>query len=150
MTSIDLCGAAIILGINSNPVLAKDTSFKPSSENGIEDSETIGLRKVEDGSVISNLHTSKWRGRLEEAEKYFISAIQEAKEGFGERDPHVASAFNNLAELYRVMKTFDKAEPMYLEAINILEESYGTEDIRFLNPANVFFIANLLFFPYKN
>lgn len=48
------------------------------------------------------------------------------------------------------MKTFDKAEPMYLEAINILEESYGTEDIRFLNPANVFFIANLLFFPYKN
>ncbi|XP_038901528.1 uncharacterized protein LOC120088362 isoform X2 [Benincasa hispida] len=134
--------AAIILGINSNPVLAKDASFKPSSENGIEDSDTIGLRKVEDGSVISNLHTSKWRvftdtardlflqGRLEEAEKYFITAIQEAKEGFGERDPHVASAFNNLAELYRVMKTFDKAEPMYLEAIDILEESYGIEDIR--------------------
>ncbi|KAL0549107.1 hypothetical protein IC582_013587 [Cucumis melo] len=134
--------AAIILGINSNPVLAEEASFKPSSENGIEDGETVGLRKVEDGSVVSNLHTSKWRvftdtardlflqGRLEDAEKYFISAIQEAKEGFGERDPHVASAFNNLAELYRVMKTFDKAEPMYLEAINILEESYGTEDIR--------------------
>ncbi|XP_031738901.1 uncharacterized protein LOC101207905 isoform X2 [Cucumis sativus] len=134
--------SAIILGINSNPVLAEEASFKPSSENGIEDGETVGLRKVEDGSVVSNLHTSKWRvftdtardlflqGRLEDAEKYFISAIQEAKEGFGERDPHVASAFNNLAELYRVMKTFDKAEPMYLEAIKILEESYGTEDIR--------------------
>lgn len=134
--------AAIILGINSNPVLAKDASFKSISENGIETSDTIGLRKVEDGSVISNSHTSKWRvftdsardmflqGKREDAERLFISAIREAKEGFGERDPHVASAFNNLAELYRVMKTFDKAEPMYLEAINILEESYGSEDIR--------------------
>ncbi|KAG7036688.1 hypothetical protein SDJN02_00308, partial [Cucurbita argyrosperma subsp. argyrosperma] len=85
MTPISLCGAAIILGINSNPVLAKDAPSKPSSENGIEESDTIGLRKVEDGS-----------GKLEEAERFFVSAIQEAKEGFGERDPHVASAFNNL------------------------------------------------------
>lgn len=26
----------------------------------------------------------------------FLSALQEAKEGFGDRDPHVASAYNNL------------------------------------------------------
>jgi hypothetical protein len=35
------------------------------------------------------------------------------------------------AELYRVKKEFDKAEPLYLEAINILEESFGPEDIRY-------------------
>ncbi|GLT67985.1 hypothetical protein SLA2020_402520 [Shorea laevis] len=69
-------------------------------------------------------------GKVEEAEKFFLSALQEAKEGFGERDPHVASACNNLAELYRVKKEFDKAEPLYLEAINILEESFGPADIR--------------------
>lgn len=34
------------------------------------------------------------------------------------------------AELYRVKKAFDKAEPLYLEAINILEESYGPDDVR--------------------
>ncbi|CAK9169776.1 unnamed protein product [Ilex paraguariensis] len=34
------------------------------------------------------------------------------------------------AELYRVKKAFDKAEPLYLEAINILEESFGLDDIR--------------------
>jgi hypothetical protein len=34
------------------------------------------------------------------------------------------------AELYRVRKEFDKAEPLYLEAINILEESFGPDDIR--------------------
>ncbi|XP_062150815.1 uncharacterized protein LOC133859430 isoform X2 [Alnus glutinosa] len=132
----------IILGINANPVLAKDMSAESSSENDTEGTDIIGLRKVEDGSVISNIHTSKWRiftdngrdfflqGKVEEAEKFFLSALQEAKEGFGERDPHVASACNNLAELYRVKKEFDKAEPLYLEAINILEESFGPEDIR--------------------
>lgn len=134
--------AGIILGMNANPVLAKDMSTESSSENDIEGADIIGLRKVEDGSVISNIHTSKWRiftdngrdfflqGKVEEAEKFFLSALQEAKEGFGERDPHVASACNNLAELYRVKKEFDKAEPLYLEAINILEESFGPADIR--------------------
>ncbi|XP_050134890.1 uncharacterized protein LOC126610798 isoform X4 [Malus sylvestris] len=132
--------AAIFLAIHSNTVLAKDESVDP--DNGTEGAEVVGLRKIEDGSVISNIHTSKWRiftdkgrdfflqGKLEEAEKLFLSALQEAKEGFGEREPHVASACNNLAELYRVNKAYNKAEPLYLEAISILEESFGPEDIR--------------------
>ncbi|XWS75373.1 hypothetical protein CRYUN_Cryun01aG0081200 [Craigia yunnanensis] len=114
---------AIILGINVNPVLADDEPIQTSSESDVQGANIVGLRKIEDGSVISN-------GKLEEAEKFFLSAIQEAKEGFGERDPHVASACNNLAELYRVKKAFDKAEPLYLEAISILEEAFGSEDIR--------------------
>ncbi|KAG0497590.1 hypothetical protein HPP92_002281, partial [Vanilla planifolia] len=69
-------------------------------------------------------------GELDEAEKYFQSALQEAKEGFGPRDPHVASSCNNLAEIYRIRKAFDKAEPLYLQAINILEEYFGSNDIR--------------------
>ncbi|XP_057972169.1 uncharacterized protein LOC131160474 isoform X2 [Malania oleifera] len=135
-------GQAIILGINANSVLAQDISNELRSENVTGGADKTGLRRIEDGSVISNLHTSKWRvftdnardlflqGRLVEAEKYFLSALQEAKEGFGERDPHVASACNNLAELYRVQKVFEKAEPLYLEAINILESSFGPDDIR--------------------
>ncbi|KAK3218560.1 hypothetical protein Dsin_012530 [Dipteronia sinensis] len=134
--------AAILFGINPNLVLAEDDSIQSSSENDTDGANIVGLRKSEDGSVISNIHTSKWRvftdngrdffmkGKLEQAEKFFLSALQEAKEGFGERDPHVASACNNLAELYRVQKAFDKAEPLYLEAIDILEDSFGPEDIR--------------------
>ncbi|GAV60475.1 TPR_10 domain-containing protein/TPR_12 domain-containing protein [Cephalotus follicularis] len=137
---IILCGQAAILGINAEPVLAEDVSIKSTSEN--EGDNVIGLHKIEDASVISNEHTSKWRiftdngrdfflqGKLEQAERFFLSAIQEAKEGFGERDPHVASACNNLAELYRLQKQLGKAEPLYLEAIKILEESFGPEDIR--------------------
>lgn len=36
------------------------------------------------------------QGKLDEAEKYFLAALEEAKEGFGTRDPHVASSCNNL------------------------------------------------------
>ncbi|KAK9197029.1 hypothetical protein WN943_005163 [Citrus x changshan-huyou] len=133
---------ALIYGITPNPVLAEDISIESTSQNDTEGENAFGLRKIEDGSVVSNIHTSKWRvftdsgrdyflqGKLAEAEKLFLSALQEAKEGFGERDPHVASACNNLAELYRVKKAFDKAEPLYLEAIKILQESFGPEDIR--------------------
>lgn len=121
------------VGINSNTVLAQEVSEDPNAE---------GLQKVNDGNFVSNEHTSKWRiftdqgrelflqGKIEEAEKFFTLAIQEAREGFGERDPHVASSCNNLAELYRVRKMLDKAEPLYLEAVNILEQSFGPEDIR--------------------
>ncbi|WCJ25185.1 Tetratricopeptide repeat (TPR)-like superfamily protein [Euphorbia peplus] len=133
--------AAIMLGIYANPAFAH-ASTESSTATELGGGDSVGLRKVEDGSIISNEHTIKWRvftdngreyflkGKLDEAEMFFLSALKEAKEGFGNRDPHVASACNNLAELHRVRKAFDKAEPLYLEAINILEESFGPEDIR--------------------
>ncbi|XP_047164676.1 uncharacterized protein LOC124834109 isoform X1 [Vigna umbellata] len=132
---------AMTLGISANTTFAENATTEASSNNDLGD-DLVGLRKIEDGSVVSNIHTAKWRvftdkardffqqGKLDEAEKLFLSAIQEAKEGFGEQDPHVASACNNLAEFYRVKKAFDKAEPLYLEAINILEESFGPDDVR--------------------
>ncbi|KAJ1398161.1 Tetratricopeptide-like helical domain superfamily [Sesbania bispinosa] len=110
---------AVSLGISANTVFAEGVTTEASFSNNPGDNP-IGLSKIEDGSV----------GKLDDAEKLFLSAIQEAKEGFGKQDPHVASACNNLAELYRVKKAFDKAEPLYLEAINILEESFGPDDIR--------------------
>ncbi|ESW35368.1 hypothetical protein PHAVU_001G229300 [Phaseolus vulgaris] len=132
---------AMTLGISAGVAYAENVRTEASS-NSDPGEDLIGLRKIEDGSVVSNLHTAKWRvftdkareffqqGKLDEAEKLFLSAVQEAKEGFGEQDPHVASACNNLAEFYRVKKAFDKAEPLYLEAINILEESFGPDDVR--------------------
>ncbi|XP_048130391.1 kinesin light chain 3 isoform X2 [Rhodamnia argentea] len=134
--------AAIFLGTRSNPAFADGVPIESISENNAEAADIVGLRRIDDGSVVSNIHTTKWRvftdkgrdaflqGKLEEAERFFLSALQEAKEGFGERDPHVASSCNNLAELYRVMKAFDKAEPLYLKAVRILEESFGPQDIR--------------------
>ncbi|PIA28462.1 hypothetical protein AQUCO_06900023v1 [Aquilegia coerulea] len=134
--------AAIFIGINGTVAYAQDVPLDSGSKNSTEKAGSSDLRRIEDGSVISNIHTIKWRiytdngknlsmqGKLEEAERYFVLALQEANEGFGEKEPHVASACNNLAELYRVKKEFHKAEPLYLEAVKILEESYGPDDVR--------------------
>ncbi|KAK9115107.1 hypothetical protein Syun_021904 [Stephania yunnanensis] len=132
---------AIVIGFGSNISFSEEIDNNLGTNMETEE-DGSGLRRIEDGSVISNIHTSKWRvftdngrdlflqGKLMEAENYFLLALEEAKEGFGPRDPHVASACNNLAELYRVKKEFVKAEPLYLDAINILEESFGPEDVR--------------------
>ncbi|XP_057525491.1 uncharacterized protein LOC130804876 isoform X2 [Amaranthus tricolor] len=134
--------AVLLLGGSSSLVFAEKISNETASEIVAGGSADAGVQRVEDGSVISNEHTIKWRiftdngreffvqGKLVEAENFFSSALVEAKKGFGERDPHVASACNNLAEFYRVQKLYDKAEPLYLDGISILEEAYGPDDVR--------------------
>ncbi|XP_065047727.1 uncharacterized protein LOC135678627 isoform X3 [Musa acuminata AAA Group] len=134
--------AVIILRSNQNSVFAQDASVAEQATENDQGQVYTGLRKIEDGSVISNVHTSKWRiftdngrdlflkGKLDEAEKFFQAALDEAMKGFGAKDPHVASSCNNLAELYRVKKAYEKAEPLYLEAINILEDTFGADDVR--------------------
>lgn len=66
--------AAIILGINANPVFAKDISTESSFESSTEGDDIIELRKVEDGSVISNIHTSKWRIFTDCGKDFFLQA----------------------------------------------------------------------------
>ena len=86
--------------------------------------------------------TAKWRiftdrsrdlvnqKRFDEAEKLLQEAVVLAERGFGDGTPHVASAKQNLAELYRLRKEYGKAAPLYEDAIKILTENYGTKDIR--------------------
>lgn len=50
------------------------------------------------------------------------------------------------AELYRVRKAFKKAEPLYLEAIDILEESFGPEDIRYNLNFHFLFVSSARIF----
>eukprot|EP00850_Spirogloea_muscicola_P010554 SM000062S19940 [mRNA] locus=s62:513530:518568:- [translate_table: standard] len=97
------------------------------------------LIRAEKGEVVSNAHTARWRvftdtgremftqGRWTEAEKYFAGAIEEAKLGFGDKDPHVASSYNNLAELYRLRREYKQAEPLYLEAVQRMEAATGPQ-----------------------
>lgn len=51
----------------------------------------------------------------EDAEKWYKQALVEAKKGFGEEDPHVGAACNNMAEHYRLTKQWQLARPMYDE-----------------------------------
>lgn len=90
----------------------------------------------------SNDGTAQWRvftdiardlvreKRYDEAERYLLRALDAAKRGFGIDDPHVASACQNLAELYRLQQKYDLAAPLYDQALGILAEAYGPKDIR--------------------
>lgn len=53
--------------------------------------------------------------RYAKAEAKFKEALEEAIKGFDAKDPHIASAKNNLAEFYRNTKQYVKAEPLYIE-----------------------------------
>ncbi len=53
------------------------------------------------------------QGELRRAERFLKLALDEAKQGFGLDDPHVAAATQNLAELYRVSRQYDLAGPLY-------------------------------------
>ena len=88
-------------------------------------------------TTAANKSTAQWRvytdvardlssrGDLEAAGVYLRRALAEAKAGFGEDDPHVAAARNNLAELYRLQRRFDEAEKLYAVAAAALERHYG-------------------------
>lgn len=90
----------------------------------------------------TNDGTAQWRiftdiardlareGKQDEAERYLKRALEAAKLGFGPTDPHVASACQNLAEMYRLRKKYDLAGPLYDQALAILGDTYGPKDIR--------------------
>ena len=79
-------------------------------------------------------HTAQWRvytdlgrekflaGDVEFAFKCFERELKEAKLGLGEKDAHVAAALNNLAELARTQRMWEKAEGLYKECLDLLRE----------------------------
>ena len=85
----------------------------------------------------SNKSTAQWRiytdmGRglvqekkYDEARRYLERALLEAKKGFGEKDPHVAAALNNLAELNRIERKWGESESLFAQALEILREAFG-------------------------
>ena len=44
-----------------------------------------------------------------------LRALQVARQGWGESDPHVAAALNNLAEVYQLAGKTAEAEALYLD-----------------------------------
>src|SRR5712664_367812 len=66
-------------------------------------------------------------GRYIEAQNYFLAALGRAEQ-FGEGDPRLITALNNLAGLYVGQGKYSAAEPLYQHALSIRKEFSGTED----------------------
>lgn len=60
--------AALCLGLSLTPVLAEDASTEVTA------TDSIGLQKIDDGFVVSNIHTSKWRVFTDSGRDLFLQA----------------------------------------------------------------------------
>ncbi|KAF3422649.1 hypothetical protein E2986_10084 [Frieseomelitta varia] len=65
---------------------------------------------------------------LFKAECLHLSALQSAKEAFGERNVQTAKHYGNLGRVYQSMRKCKEAEAMHLKAIRIKEELLGPDD----------------------
>lgn len=66
--------AVLFLGMYTAPVLAEDVSVNLTSETDSSGDDLAGFRKIEDGSVQSNIHTSKWRVFTDSGRERFLQA----------------------------------------------------------------------------
>ncbi len=71
-----------------------------------------------DTPSITKHHPTSQR-KYTEAQPYFQMALSSAAAGFGPRDGHVASAANNLAELYRILGQYGDAVPLYEQVCDV-------------------------------
>lgn len=65
------------------------------------------------------------KGNYKEAVICFEKAKIEARNIFGVDDPQYALILNNLAEIYRSMGEYEKAEPLYIQSLDIYEKGPG-------------------------
>ena len=65
----------------------------------------------------------------DEAEEWFLAAERVAT-GFDPRDPRMALTLGNLADFYHAQARDDEAEPLYWEALALLEQVDGPETPR--------------------
>ena len=65
--------------------------------------------------------------KYEQALPLFRAALDTAEARYGEESPLLALDLNNLAEVYRLTRRYDEAEPLYKRAI-ALDESAGEDN----------------------
>jgi tetratricopeptide (TPR) repeat protein len=64
-------------------------------------------------------------GRLDDAERRYLDAIEIAETVFGPSDHHTASLRNQLAIVYKYAARFDEAEALYRRALTAVEATCG-------------------------
>ncbi len=69
-------------------------------------------------------NTAYGNGRVAEAERIFLEALEEA-EKFGEEDVRLAVSLNNVAAVYHTMGKYTMAEPLYKRALDIRRRVQG-------------------------
>ena len=74
----------------------------------------VGLGRIYEG-----------QSQFTEAEKWRKKSVKAGRDRLGERHPYVAQSYNNLAVLYCAMGRYEKALPLYQNALEISLEQLG-------------------------
>jgi tetratricopeptide (TPR) repeat protein len=72
------------------------------------------------------------RGRFAEAERLLTSALETLQAAVPADHPDVGLLSVNLGEVYRAMKDYERATPLYTKGLRILESAWGAEDPRLI------------------
>ncbi|MBP5540266.1 MAG: tetratricopeptide repeat protein [Bacteroidales bacterium] len=98
------------------------SAYKQSDELA----EGIGYEKESYVKLLSDysLFLNKY-GYYKDAEKICLHQISLAKEVYGEEHEEIANAFNNIAEIYRVLNNYSKALEFLFKALAIDEKILG-------------------------
>jgi CHAT domain-containing protein len=95
--------------------------------------EAIVLKKIGPESAIYGKICHNYgrlfqsSNNLEEAEKWYLKAIDIRGKILGKDHPDYGSSLNNLGNVYLFTGKYDKAEPLYLAALGIREKTVGKE-----------------------
>ena len=65
---------AFLLGLSNSYASAQEDSVSPSATSEQTEANATGLQRIEDGSVVSNGHTAKWRIFTDNAWDFFQKA----------------------------------------------------------------------------
>lgn len=66
--------AALFLGLHSDPVFAEEGDpIEPRSNSDVQNADEL-MQRIDDGSVVSNVHTTKWRVFTDRGRDSFLKA----------------------------------------------------------------------------
>ncbi len=82
------------------------------------------LKMADNGGVNQKIERQK---KVIETETSLRHVLEEDEIRFGPDHPKVATSLNNLADYYARHRKYDLAEPMFVRALTILENSYGKD-----------------------
>ena len=90
---------------------------------------TTGTRAQTDSweSTVASAYQAYQSGRFREAEGFFRTALDEARK-LPEDNPRLATSLNNLAALYDTVGRYTDAEPLYRQALDLMEKTLGPRD----------------------
>ncbi|MBA3679787.1 MAG: CHAT domain-containing protein [Bacteroidetes bacterium] len=119
----------LIVSINNNAVLKKETGFYTEAEADFK--KALEIAKIQNDALAKALICNNLAmtyldmNKLKDAESQMNTSISEASSILKDNSSNFIKLQINLANIYRFEKKYDDAEKLYLKAIEVKEKKLG-------------------------